>query len=96
LILLSINDSRIPFLDILKIFLTHRIEKELLLEISIIEILIECVNEFLSIITYANLILLVLTNAFKRYTYMLSNLGGVNDFLKKLKFTFNIVKFIQW
>jgi hypothetical protein len=76
--------------------LTHRIEIELLLEISIIEILIECVNEFLSIITYANLILLVLTNAFKQYTYMLSNLGGVDDFLKKLKFTFNIVKFIQW
>jgi len=51
----------------------------------------------------ANLFLLVLPNALKRYTYMLSNFGGLDDFFKKLKFisrgaklTFIVLKFIQW
>ncbi len=36
--------------------------------------------------TYANLFLLVLSNALKKYRYMLANFGGVDDFFKKLKF----------
>ena len=42
------------------------------------------IDNKLNWITYTNLFLLVLSNAFKRYTYMLSNFGGIDDFFKKL------------
>jgi len=37
------------------------------------------IDNKLNLITYANLFLLVLSNAFKQYTYMLSNFGSVGD-----------------
>jgi len=40
------------------------------------------IDNKLNLITFGNLFLLVLSNAFKRYTHMLSNFGGVDGFFR--------------
>jgi len=44
------------------------------------------IDNKLNLITFGNLFLLALSNAFKRYTHMLSNFGGGKGFFKKRKF----------